>query len=34
MQRLSVRLTRRYGNGFSAPNLWRMRQFYAVFPAG
>src|SRR5690349_963568 len=32
--RLAKRLSSRYGNGFSVPSLRRMRQFYAVFPAG
>jgi len=34
VQRLAARLTRKYGSGFSAPSLHRMRQFYAVFPSG
>ena len=32
--RLAKRLTRRFGKGFSAQNLRRMRQFFLVFPAG
>lgn len=32
--RLATRLTRRFGKGFSAQNLRRMRQFGLVFPAG
>ena len=28
---LSVRLTQRYGKGFSATNLWYFRQFYLAF---
>ena len=32
--RLAKRLTRRFGKGFSAQNLRRMRQFSLVFPAG
>ncbi|HWO24271.1 MAG TPA: PDDEXK nuclease domain-containing protein [Kofleriaceae bacterium] len=34
IQRLAARLTGIYGQGFSAPNLRRMRQFYLVFPKG
>ena len=30
---LSVRLTQRYGKGFSATNLWYFRQFYLAFEA-
>jgi predicted nuclease of restriction endonuclease-like (RecB) superfamily len=29
---LSVHLQAEYGNGFSAPNLWLMRQFHLAFP--
>jgi predicted nuclease of restriction endonuclease-like (RecB) superfamily len=32
--RLASRLQRRFGKGFSASNLWRMRQFFSVFPNG
>lgn len=31
---LAVKLTRRFGKGFSAPNLRNMRQFYLTFPEG
>jgi predicted nuclease of restriction endonuclease-like (RecB) superfamily len=34
IRRLAARLTSIYGQGFSAPNLRRMRQFYLVFPKG
>ena len=29
---LSVQLQAEFGSGFSAPNLWFMRQFYLTFP--
>jgi len=31
VKKLSVRLTGKYGKGFSTTNLWYFRQFYAVF---
>lgn len=34
VQRLASRLVGVYGKGFSAQNLWRMRQFYQQFPHG
>ncbi|MBL8949855.1 MAG: hypothetical protein JNK82_03700 [Myxococcaceae bacterium] len=34
IRRLSARLGRRYGDGFSAAGLRRMRQFYSEFPRG
>jgi len=32
--RLAPRLTRKFGRGFSAPNLNKMRQFFCMFPNG
>ncbi len=34
LSRLSVRLTREFGNGFSIQNLRQMRQFYLSYPQG
>jgi hypothetical protein len=34
IKRLSVRLSKRFGKGFSAPNLRNMRQFFLTFPEG
>lgn len=34
ISRLAARLQRRFGRGFSAQNLWRMRQFFVAFPNG
>lgn len=34
IRRLAAKLTRRFGKGFSAPNLRNMRQFYLAFPEG
>jgi predicted nuclease of restriction endonuclease-like (RecB) superfamily len=34
MKRLSAKLTRRFGRGFSVPNLRNMRQFFLTFPEG
>lgn len=31
IENLSERLTHRYGKGFSAPTLWKFRQFYQVY---
>lgn len=31
VENLSRQLTERYGKGFSAPNLWKFRQFYQVY---
>lgn len=31
IENLSKRLTHRYGKGFSAPTLWKFRQFYQVY---
>lgn len=31
IEKLSARLTKRYGKGFSAPTLWNFRQFYQVY---
>lgn len=31
VENLSARLTERYGKGFSAPTLWKFRQFYQVY---
>jgi len=31
IEKLSVRLTNRFGKGYSTPNLWNFRQFYQVF---
>jgi predicted nuclease of restriction endonuclease-like (RecB) superfamily len=31
IEQLSVRLTERYGKGFSAPTLWNFRQFYQIY---
>lgn len=33
IESLSERLTHRYGKGFSAPTLWKFRQFYQVYSA-
>jgi len=32
IETLSVRLTERYGKGFSKPVLWSFRQFYLTYP--
>ena len=32
LERLAADLTRRFGRGFSRPNLQQMRQFYQAFP--
>ncbi len=34
IERLAAKLTRRFGKGFSAPNLRNMRQFFLTFPDG
>lgn len=34
IKELSIRLTNKFGKGFSIPNLKRMRQFYNCFPIG
>ena len=34
MRRLAERLTKRFGRGFSVPNLRNMRQFYLAYPTG
>ena len=34
IKELSIRLTNKFGRGFSIPNLKRMRQFYNCFPIG
>lgn len=34
IERLSARLKRSFGKGFSVRNLWNMRQFYLAFPGG
>ena len=31
VEKLAVALTRKYGKGFSAPTLWKFRQFYQVY---
>lgn len=31
IEKLSVRLTNRFGKGYSTPNLWNFRQFYQVY---
>ncbi len=31
IENLATRLTDRYGNGYSTPNLWNFRQFYQVY---
>jgi predicted nuclease of restriction endonuclease-like (RecB) superfamily len=31
MERLAVKLSREYGRGFSAPNLWDMKRFHGAF---
>ena len=33
IENLSERLTHRYGKGFSAPTLWKFRQFYQTYPS-
>jgi hypothetical protein len=34
IERLSARLRRSFGKGFSVRNLWNMRRFYLAFPGG
>lgn len=34
VKRLSARLTRRFGRGFSYPSIKRMKRFYLIFPEG
>jgi predicted nuclease of restriction endonuclease-like (RecB) superfamily len=34
IERLAERLTRRLGKGFGARTLWRLRQFYQLYPSG
>ena len=34
IKKLSVRLTKEYGGGFSMPNIKLMRQFYLYYPKG
>ena len=34
IERLAARLSRRFGKGFSVPNLRNMRQFFLTFPDG
>jgi len=34
IRKLAVKLAKRFGKGFSAPNLRNMRQFYMTFPKG
>ena len=31
MERLAIKLSREYGRGFSAPNLWDMKRFHSAF---
>ena len=33
IENLSERLTHKYGKGFSAPTLWKFRQFYQTYPS-